>query len=171
MSLLLLVCSITSSCLAILPSCWESESISRGSRIQQTTISEVGKTSLVGRGLQHICHDAQLINLYRIPSKAYAQDWVYAVGNFTIPWLPSPPHMSRFLFSAGSTQRALMNIWKKRFNRSVRVFGSLSFTLFHLFPYGGCHVAHRTRTRRGDPTDSNPSCTPDGCPQHRLFGS
>lgn len=68
-----------------------------------------------------------------IPSKAYAQDWVYAVGNFTIPvvavaavWIALP-----FFRSLDAT--SAYEYLEKRFSRPVRLFGSGCFTLFHVF--------------------------------------
>ncbi len=52
-----------------------------------------------------------------LPSKAYAQDWVYAVGNLMIPVIAIVAY----------------EYLEKRFNRSVRLFGSASFAMFHLF--------------------------------------
>ena len=41
--------------------------------------------SVVGGRMQHFCHRAQFLDLHGCTAKAYAQDWVYAVGNMMIP--------------------------------------------------------------------------------------
>jgi SSS family transporter len=68
-----------------------------------------------------------------IPSKAFAQDWVYAIGNFMVPivavvgvYIALPTYRR---IDATSAYEYL----EKRFSRPVRLFGSASFTLFHLF--------------------------------------
>ena len=68
-----------------------------------------------------------------IPSKAFAQDWVYSIGNMMIPvvavvavWIALPFYRQLDVTSA-------YEYLERRFSRGVRLFGSLSFTLFHLF--------------------------------------
>jgi len=68
-----------------------------------------------------------------VPAKAYAQDWVYAVGNLMIPvvailavWLALPFFRRLDAISAYA-------YLEHRFHRGLRLFGSASFTLFHLF--------------------------------------
>ena len=68
-----------------------------------------------------------------IPSKAFAQDWVYAIGNLMIPivsvlavWVALPFYRRLDVTSA-------YEYLEQRFNRGVRLFGSASFTLFHVF--------------------------------------
>jgi len=68
-----------------------------------------------------------------IPSKAFAQDWVYAVGNLMIPvvaivaiWVALPFYRRLNVTSA-------YEYLEFRFSPSVRRFGSISFTVFHIF--------------------------------------
>jgi len=68
-----------------------------------------------------------------IPSKAFAQDWVYAVGNLMIPvvaiiaiWVALPFYRRLNVTSA-------YEYLELRFSPLVRRFGSISFTLFHIF--------------------------------------
>ena len=68
-----------------------------------------------------------------IPSKAYAQDWTYAVGNFTIPVMAVVAVYIAMPFYRGIDATSAYEYLEKRFSRSLRLFGSLSFTLFHIF--------------------------------------
>ena len=68
-----------------------------------------------------------------VPSKAFAQDWVYAMGNMMIPvvavlavFIALPLYRKLDVTSA-------YEYLENRFNRGVRLFGSASFTLFHIF--------------------------------------
>jgi SSS family transporter len=71
-----------------------------------------------------------------LPSKAYAQDWVYAVGNMMIPVVAVIAVFVALPFYRRIDATSAYEYLEKRFNRSVRWFGSLSFTLFHLFRMG-----------------------------------
>ncbi|QDT05641.1 Sodium/glucose cotransporter [Rubripirellula lacrimiformis] len=68
-----------------------------------------------------------------IPSKSYAQDWVYVVGNFTIPLVAIVAVYVALPFFRRIDATSAYEYLEKRFNRSVRRFGSASFTLFHVF--------------------------------------
>ncbi len=68
-----------------------------------------------------------------IPSKAYAQDWVYAIGNFTIPVVAIVAVYVAMPFFRRIDATSAYEYLEKRFSRSLRLFGSASFTLFHLF--------------------------------------
>lgn len=68
-----------------------------------------------------------------IPSKAYAQDWVYAVGNMMIPVVAIVAVFIALPFYRRIDATSAYEYLEKRFNRSVRMFGSASFTLFHVF--------------------------------------
>ena len=68
-----------------------------------------------------------------VPSKAYAQDWVYAVGNLMIPVVAIVAVFVALPFYRRIDATSAYEYLEKRFNRSVRVFGSASFTLFHIF--------------------------------------
>lgn len=68
-----------------------------------------------------------------IPSKAFAQDWVYAVGNFLIPIVAIVAVFVALPFFRRIDATSAYEYLELRFSRSVRIFGSLSFTLFHLF--------------------------------------
>ncbi|MDB4705552.1 sodium/solute symporter [Verrucomicrobia bacterium] len=68
-----------------------------------------------------------------LPSKAFAQDWVYAMGNMMIPlvailavYIALPLYRKLDVTSA-------YEYLENRFSRGVRLFGSASFTLFHIF--------------------------------------
>lgn len=68
-----------------------------------------------------------------VPSKAFAQDWVYMVGNFLIMAVaPIAIYVALPFFRAIDATSAYEYL-EKRFNRGVRFFGSVSFTLFHIF--------------------------------------
>ncbi|WP_231615607.1 sodium:solute symporter family transporter [Novipirellula artificiosorum] len=68
-----------------------------------------------------------------IPSKAYAQDWVYSIGNFTIPLVAIIAVYVAMPFFRRIDATSAYEYLEKRFSRPVRLFGSASFTLFHLF--------------------------------------
>ncbi len=68
-----------------------------------------------------------------IPSKAYAQDWVYAVGNMMIPVVAVVAVFVALPFYRRMDATSAYEYLEKRFNRGVRWFGSASFTLFHIF--------------------------------------
>lgn len=68
-----------------------------------------------------------------VPSKAYAQDWVYAVGNMMIPVVAIVAVYVALPFFRRLDATSAYEYLEKRFNRKVRIFGSVSFTLFHTF--------------------------------------
>ncbi len=68
-----------------------------------------------------------------IPSKAFAQDWVYAVGNFMIPLVAVIAVVVALPFYRRIDATSAYEYLEKRFSRPVRWFGSASFTLFHVF--------------------------------------
>ena len=68
-----------------------------------------------------------------VPSKSYAQDWVYAVGNFMIPLVAVIAVYVALPFYRGIDATSAYEYLEKRFNRGTRLFGSASFTLFHVF--------------------------------------
>lgn len=68
-----------------------------------------------------------------IPSKAYAQDWVYAIGNFMIPVVAFVGVFVALPFYRKIDATSAYEYLEKRFSRPVRWFGSVSFSLFHVF--------------------------------------
>ncbi|EMI18888.1 SSS sodium solute transporter [Rhodopirellula maiorica SM1] len=68
-----------------------------------------------------------------IPSKAFAQDWVYSIGNFMIPVVAVVAVYVAMPFFRRIDATSAYEYLEKRFSRSVRLFGSISFTLFHVF--------------------------------------
>jgi SSS family transporter len=68
-----------------------------------------------------------------IPSKAFAQDWVYLVGNLMIPVVAFVAVFVALPFYRQIDATSAYEYLEKRFSRPVRVFGSASFTLFHIF--------------------------------------
>ncbi len=68
-----------------------------------------------------------------IPSKAFAQDWVYMIGNFTIPAVAFIAVYVALPFYRQLDVTSAYEYLEKRFSRPVRWFGSASFTLFHVF--------------------------------------
>jgi solute:Na+ symporter, SSS family len=68
-----------------------------------------------------------------IPSKAFAQDWVYAVGNFMIPVVAVVGVYVALPFYRRIDATSAYEYLEKRFSRGVRLFGSASFTLYHVF--------------------------------------
>jgi len=68
-----------------------------------------------------------------IPSKAYAQDWVYFIGNMMIPVVAFAAVFVALPFYRRLDVTSAYEYLEKRFSRGVRLFGSASFTLFHIF--------------------------------------
>lgn len=68
-----------------------------------------------------------------IPSKAFAQDWVYSVGNFMIPVVAVIAVYVALPFFRRIDATSAYEYLERRFSRSTRLFGSASFTLFHIF--------------------------------------
>jgi len=68
-----------------------------------------------------------------IPSKAFAQDWVYAVGNMMIPVVAFVGVFVALPFYRRLDVTSAYEYLEKRFSRNVRLFGSASFTLYHIF--------------------------------------
>jgi solute:Na+ symporter, SSS family len=68
-----------------------------------------------------------------IPSKAFAQDWVYLIGNFMIFLIAPLAIYIALPFFRYIDATSAYEYMEKRFNRGVRLFSSASFTLFHIF--------------------------------------
>lgn len=68
-----------------------------------------------------------------IPSKSFAQDWVYAVGSMMIPVVAFVAVFVALPFYRRIDATSAYEYLEKRFSRGVRLFGSASFTLFHIF--------------------------------------
>jgi SSS family transporter len=68
-----------------------------------------------------------------IPSKAYAQDWVYAIGNMMIPVVAIVAVFVALPFFRRIDATSAYEYLERRFSRAVRLFGSASFTTFHIF--------------------------------------
>ncbi len=68
-----------------------------------------------------------------IPSKAFAQDWVYFMGNMMIPIVAIFAVYVALPFYRRIDATSAYEYLEKRFNRGVRLFASASFTTFHIF--------------------------------------
>ena len=68
-----------------------------------------------------------------VPAKSYAQDWVYAVGNFMIPVVAFVAVFIALPFFRRIDATSAYEYLEKRFNRAVRWLGSASFSFFHVF--------------------------------------
>ena len=68
-----------------------------------------------------------------VPAKAYAQDWVYAVGNMMIPVVALLAVGLALPFFRRMDATSAYEYLELRFHRGLRLFGSASFTFFHLF--------------------------------------
>lgn len=68
-----------------------------------------------------------------VPAKAFAQDWVYAVGNFMIPLVAFLAVYVALPFYRCIDATSAYEYLEKRFNRAVRLFASASFATFHVF--------------------------------------
>jgi len=68
-----------------------------------------------------------------IPAKAYAQDWVYFMGNMMIPVVAPIAIFIALPFFRRIDATSAYEYLEKRFNRAVRMFASFLFMLFHVF--------------------------------------
>lgn len=68
-----------------------------------------------------------------LPSKAFAQDWVYAVGNFTIPVVAILAVYVALPFYRRIDATSAYEYLELRFGSLTRKFASTSFVSFHLF--------------------------------------
>ncbi|MCB9880682.1 MAG: sodium/solute symporter [Planctomycetes bacterium] len=68
-----------------------------------------------------------------IPSKTFAQDWVYSVGNAMIPLVAFVAVYLAMPFYRRIDATSAYEYFEKRFDRSVRWFASTCFSLFHVF--------------------------------------
>lgn len=68
-----------------------------------------------------------------VPSKAFAQDWVYSIGNFMIPVVAFVGVFVALPFYRRLNVTSAYEYLEQRFSRPVRWFGSASFALFHVF--------------------------------------
>ncbi|MFK7768133.1 MAG: sodium:solute symporter [Mariniblastus sp.] len=76
------------------------------------------------------------ITYMAIPSKAFAQDWVYALGSLMILAVAPIAIYVALPFFRRIDATSAYEYLEKRFNRSVRLIGSGSFSLFHIFRMG-----------------------------------
>jgi N-acetylneuraminic acid mutarotase len=70
-----------------------------------------------------------------IPSKAFAQDWVYSIGSMMIPVVAVVAVFVAMPFFRRIDCTSAYEYLEERFSRSVRLIGSASFTLFHIFAW------------------------------------
>ena len=68
-----------------------------------------------------------------LPSKAFAQDWVYAVANMMIPLVAIVAVFVALPFFRRIDATSAYEYLEKRFDRRTRLVGSGLFTLFHIF--------------------------------------
>jgi SSS family transporter len=68
-----------------------------------------------------------------LPSKAYAQNWVYFIANMTIPVVAFVAVYVALPFYRRIDATSAYEYLEKRFSPSVRMLGSGFFTLFHVF--------------------------------------
>ncbi len=73
------------------------------------------------------------ITFMSIPAKAFAQDWVYAVGNLMIVAVAPVAVYLALPFFRRIDATSAYEYLEIRFNRPVRLFASGLFTLFHVF--------------------------------------
>lgn len=68
-----------------------------------------------------------------LPAKTFAQDWTYFLGNMMIIAIAPVAVFVALPFFRRIDATSAYEYLELRFNRAVRLFGSASFTLFHLF--------------------------------------
>ncbi len=76
------------------------------------------------------------ITYLAIPAKAFAQDWVYAVGNVMILAVAPIAIYVALPFFRRIDATSAYEYLERRFNRVIRCIGSGSFSLFHVFRMG-----------------------------------
>ncbi len=76
------------------------------------------------------------ITYMAVPAKAFAQDWVYAVGNLLILAVAPVAIYIALPFFRRIDATSAYEYLEKRFNRAARLVGSGSFSLFHIFRMG-----------------------------------
>ena len=73
------------------------------------------------------------ITYMAVPAKAFAQDWVYSIGNLLILLVAPIAIYVALPFFRRIDATSAYEYLEKRFNRAVRLIGSGSFSLFHVF--------------------------------------
>jgi SSS family transporter len=68
-----------------------------------------------------------------VPSKAFAQDWVYSLGNMMIPVVALVAVYVALPFYRRMDVTSAYEYLEHRFHWSLRVLGSLAFSTFHVF--------------------------------------
>ena len=76
------------------------------------------------------------ITYMAIPAKAFAQNWVYAIGNLMILAVAPIAIYVALPFFRRLDVTSAYEYLEKRFNRNLRLLGSGSFSLFHIFRMG-----------------------------------
>ncbi|MFT5302987.1 MAG: SSS family solute:Na+ symporter [Mariniblastus sp.] len=76
------------------------------------------------------------ITYMAVPAKAFAQDWVYAMGNVLILAVAPIAIYVALPFFRRIDATSAYEYLERRFNRAVRLVGSGSFSLFHIFRMG-----------------------------------
>jgi SSS family transporter len=76
------------------------------------------------------------ITYMAIPAKAFAQDWLYAIGQVFILVVAPIAIFIALPFFRRIDATSAYEYLEKRFNRVIRLIGSLSFSLFHIFRMG-----------------------------------
>jgi len=76
------------------------------------------------------------ITYMAVPAKAFAQDWVYWIGNFLILGIAPVAIYVALPFFRRIDATSAYEYLERRFNRGARLIGSGSFSLFHIFRMG-----------------------------------
>ena len=76
------------------------------------------------------------ITYMAVPAKAFAQDWVYWIGNFLILGIAPVAIYLALPFFRRIDATSAYEYLERRFNRGARLIGSGSFSLFHIFRMG-----------------------------------
>lgn len=76
------------------------------------------------------------ITYMAVPAKAFAQDWVYAIGALLILAVAPIAVYVALPFFRRIDATSAYEYLEKRFNRTIRLIGSGSFSLFHIFRMG-----------------------------------
>lgn len=76
------------------------------------------------------------ITYMAVPAKAFAQDWVYWIGNFLILGIAPVAIYVALPFFRSIDATSAYEYLEQRFNKTARRIGSGSFSLFHIFRMG-----------------------------------
>jgi hypothetical protein len=104
-----------------------------------------------------------------LPSKAFAQDWVYAIGNFMIPVVAFVGVFIALPFYRRLERHQRLRVSGTAIQPPGADVRQRQFHLVPHLPHGGRDVADRIGIGRGHAADSRPVGVADGRVEHHLL--